>query len=406
MSQKINSILLIVAIALLTANLTLSIGNYSRSKTSTNTEEQKITQTETEVKELISNNFLGENISDKEFQIGRLKGEVEALKDDYSEYQTKDDQTKFNSDLNQSYKGIGVMIEKKDGVILIVKVFEGSPAKESGVEKGDIITKVGDTSVISQKDPKIDEVVKLIRGEEGTKVDVEVARGGETKKLNITRRAIKGELVTLDVKGSVAVIRIDSFGEDLNTKMNDIANTILADSKITKIVVDVRSNTGGLLNEAVDVLSYFVPSDSIIIKEKRKTKSVDAREMLAAKASGSYEEKDGYSIIGTRSRFKNNSLIKYPVTVVVDSFSASASEIVAGALRDVRGAKIYGQNTFGKGVVQQIFELKNEDFLKLTIAEWLTPNGTQINKIGIKPDLELEFKIDALEKALEDLKQS
>lgn len=403
MKKNLNTTLLAISIFLLFGNIIITaipylpFGNNIKSLNST---QNSLIATENEVKTLINKNFLGEQITEQDFAIGRLKGEVTALKDDYSEYQTASDQAKFSSDLNQNYKGIGIMVEKKDGVILIVKVFNDSPAFQSGLVKGDIITKVGDVSIISQKDPKLEEIVSMIRGEEGTSVKLEIARGGETKQLSVLRKAIKGELITLEVRGNTAVIRIDSFGEGLNDKMNMIANSILANTAITKISIDLRSNTGGLLNEAVDVISYFVPTDSVIVKEKRKIASVDEKEKQIAKAGGNYQELEGNAIIATKSDLKANSLAKYPVSIVVDSFSASASEIVAGSLKDIRGAKLYGQNTFGKGVVQQIFELKNGDYLKLTIAQWITPSGTEINKKGLKPDVELDFKVDALEEAI------
>jgi carboxyl-terminal processing protease len=176
----------------------------------------------------------------------------------------------------------------------------------------------------------------------------------------------------------VAIITITSFGDDLDQKMAEKTATIKANSEVDKIIIDVRSNSGGLLNETIEVASYFITENQVVLKEKTK----DSEEVLRTKA-------------------KEDNLQEYDVIVLVDRFSASASEILAGALRDQRKSKLVGQTTFGKGTVQQLFPLENGDKLKLTIAEWFTPSGSVINKEGLEPDITINENEDTLEKALE-----
>jgi carboxyl-terminal processing protease len=191
------------------------------------------------------------------------------------------------------------------------------------------------------------------------------------------RADIKADLISLETNGKFAIITVSSFGEGLDKRMQEIAAEIKANSAIEKIILDVRSNTGGLLNESVDLISYFVQPNSTLVLEKSKNKNI----------LGQFE------IQKLASKQVKNSLVNYPVFILTDKFSASASEILAGALRDIRQSKIYGEKTFGKGVVQQLFPLQNGDFTKLTIAEWLTPNGQNIDKVGISPDVEVPIDL-------------
>jgi carboxyl-terminal processing protease len=163
----------------------------------------------------------------------------------------------------------------------------------------------------------------------------------------------------------------------LDGKMKDIATQIKSNSDIKSLSLDLRGNTGGLLNQEVEVVSYFVDPDQVVVQEKSKTE-------LELK----------------KSNLKNPSLKDYPLVVLIDRYSASASEILAGSLRDIRGVKLIGQTSYGKGVVQSIYTLSNGDSLKLTIAEWLTPKGSTINKVGLKPDQEIPLTQDILDVVL------
>jgi carboxyl-terminal processing protease len=330
---------------------------------------------ETELVNLIKTQYLRETPDANKLVEAKNRGIVASLNDPYSEYISKSEEKEFTSNLNQQYKGIGIRLEKLDTLYVVTEVLKNSPAQAKGVLQGDIIFKINEELVTAQT--TITQIVQKIRGEQGTSVKVEFIRGGKPIDLEITRADIKADLITLETKGKFAVITISSFGEGLDKRMQEISSQILSDPSIEKIILDVRSNTGGLLNESVDLISYFVQPNTTLVQEKSKNKNL----------LGQFE------INKLASKSVSNTLVKYPVFVLTDKFSASASEILAGALRDIRQAKIYGEKTFGKGVVQQLFPLQNGDYTKLTIAEWLTPNGQNIDKVGINPDVEVPLDL-------------
>jgi carboxyl-terminal processing protease len=334
------------------------------------------TLTEDEILRKINENYLREYPDAQTLADFKNKGIVESLGDPYSEYITAKEEKDFQANLNQRYKGIGIKLDKTEAGFIVAEVLLNSPALESGVKAGDGIIKVDDVLVTNQTTTS--QLISKIRGEENTAVKIQFIRAGQALDISINRREIKSDLFKVDYKNDLAIIKLYSFGEGLDQRMQEISAQIKAKPEVKKIVLDVRSNTGGLLNEAIDVVSYFVPTNTLVLQEKSKASSkTDVRNLY--------------------STDKKNSLGNYPVFVLTDRFSASASEILAGALRDVRGAKIIGETTFGKGVVQQIFKLKNGDFVKLTIAEWLTPKGLTIDKTGLEPDIKIDPKKDILE---------
>ena len=192
--------------------------------------------------------------------------------------------------------------------------------------------------------------------------------------IEIQRAQIVGELIELEIRGETGIITISSFGDDLDKKMSKIASQIIANPQIKNLIIDLRGNSGGLLGQTVEVVSYFLNTGSVIVQEKSKT-----------------ETKKLYSVV------KNPNLTNYPLKILIDGNSASASEIMAAALRDNRGILLIGQQSFGKGVVQSVFNLSGGNKLKLTIEEWLTPNGLQINKNGLLPDKVVPQGEDILE---------
>lgn len=367
MNYKNISKLLVVTIIILAISLGYVL--YGKSNLASITALNANSNSETELINLIKSNYLRETPDSNKLIEAKNRGIVASLNDPYSEYISKSEEKEFTSNLNQQYKGIGIRLEKVDTLYVVTEVLKNSPAQAKGVLQGDIIFKINEELVTAQT--TITQIVQKIRGEQGTTVKVEFIRSGKPVDLEITRSDIKADLVTLDVNGKFAIITISSFGEGLDAKMKEISSQIIANQSIEKIILDVRSNTGGLLNESVDLLSYFVQPNTTLVQEKSKNKNILGQ----------------FQIDKLSSKTVNNSLVKYPIFILTDKFSASASEILAGALRDIRGGKIYGEKTFGKGVVQQLFPLQNGDFTKLTIAEWLTPNGQNIDKVGINPDI-------------------
>jgi carboxyl-terminal processing protease len=372
--KNISKILLILCLILA---ISLAYVTFGKNNLSTVSGSNPVSNSnsENELVKLIKTQYLRDAPDANMLIEAKNRGIVASLNDPYSEYISKSEEKEFTSNLNQQYKGIGIRIEKVDTLYVVTEVLKNSPAQAKGVLQGDIIFKINEDLVTAQT--SITQIVQKIRGEQGTSVKVEFIRGGKPVDLEIVRADIKADLITLETKGKFAIITISSFGEGLDKSMQVIASQILTNPAIEKIIIDVRSNTGGLLNETVDLLSYFVQSNSTLVQEKSKNKNI----------LGQFE------IQKLPSKSVNNSLVRYPIFVLTDKFSASASEILAGALRDIRQSKIYGEKTFGKGVVQQLFPLQNGDFTKLTIAEWLTPNGQNIDKIGISPDIEVPLDL-------------
>ena len=260
--------------------------------------------------------------------------------------------------------------------ITVISVIPNSPASKSGlIQANDILIEVDGKNILSFETPEL--LVGAIKGPENTEVKLKFLRNTETYNVALIRSQIKVDLMALSYKDETAIIKINSFGEGLDAIMQEFAKEIKQKPEIKRILIDVTDDGGGLLQSAVDVISYFVPVNQIILQEKYKNKS----EVI-------------------KSLPKNLNLSNYPLAVLINGQSASASEILAGALRDIRGCKLIGSKTYGKGVVQQLMPLANGDSVKLTIAEWLTPNGNEINKKGLEPDIKIDSKDNLLERAL------
>lgn len=337
-------------------------------------------QTKSEIENIIKRDSIISLPSQDKIDKGQFKGIVGSLEDPYSEYFDASEYDNFNDSLNQRYQGIGVRFEEKNNQIVVTRVFENSPAKENGVLNGDILVKVNKEMVTGQN---VGEVVTKIRGEENTQVNLVFLRDKSEIEKNITRRKIQSDLVYIDFKDNSAIIEITSFGENLDSKMQEVTRQIKAKgNQITSIILDLRGNTGGILDQSIEVMSYFMEANTTAVIEKDK----DAEVVL-------------------RTKFKSENLMNYKTFVLIDGNTASASEIVAGSLRDNMKAKLIGTKSYGKGVVQRLYNLNNGDQLKLTIAEWLTPNGTKINKIGLEPDIKVDTKDNILDRALLEVKK-
>lgn len=316
------------------------------------------TTSESQIIHLIENQFIGEYPSEEDLQNAKYKSYLMALNDDYSVYFTPEEAKSFIDDINQEYVGIGISFDWNDG-LQITDIFKNSPAEKSGLEIGDIIIKVDETDI--RKLQNWEEITNLIKGEIGTKLTLTLST---QKKVELTRERVILENLTLSKKDNFGVLQLSSFGEDLDDLTKNIAEKILNDSEIKYLVLDLRGNGGGELNSSIDFLSYFLPEKTLVMKEQTKTDSFE------------YYTKS-----------KDFSLKDYPLIILVDENTASASEIVALALSETKSTKIVGMITFGKGVVQDLYELSNGGFVKITTAKWLSPSGKSIDKTGIIPDI-------------------
>jgi carboxyl-terminal processing protease len=325
-----------------------------------------------EVLSIIKNYSIREFPEKKDLQTGELKGLVSSLEDPYSIYLPQVQNQEFNDSLNQRYEGVGIRFDYVNEQITVMEVFEG-PAKKGGVEVGYMLMSVNDKGVIGQT---IEDVAKQIRGPKDSEVKLKFLTPEGQKDFKLKRDKISTELITLEFKDDVAILKIVSFGNDLDTKLAEKTKEI-REKQAKAVIIDVRGNGGGLLDQTIEVASYFINPNEEVVIEKEKKKEITLR-----------------------TSEKNPNLWDLPVAVMVDGNSASASEILAGALRDQREAKLIGRKTFGKGTVQQIYNLSNKDNLKLTIAEWYTPKGSQIDKIGLEPDVKVEKAENDLAEAM------
>ncbi len=309
-----------------------------------------------------------DNLSKEERRIyGAIKGMVDSEQDPYTTFFTPEEAKSFETEIKGSFEGIGMEVGKKDGIITVISPLPGSPSEKAGLKSGDKIVKINTTITL---DMSVDEAVKMIRGKKGTQVFIQVYREGVDKPLdfNITRDVI--QLPTLeksyDAKTDIYTIKIYSFSEQVNTLFKD-AMVEFASSKSNKLIIDLRGNPGGYLEAAVDISSYFIPQGKVVVAQDYGEKKT-VEQLRSA----------GYSLLANK---------KAKVVVLVDGGSASASEIVAGALQDYKVATILGEKTFGKGSVQEYIKVTAKTGLKITIARWLTPNGNSISVSGLTPDV-------------------
>lgn len=336
----------------------------------------------------VKNDYITKDTADTELFYGALSGIVSALDDPYSVFLDPRMAKEFNESLSGSFDGIGAEIGMKNNQLVIIAPLPDMPAEKAGLRGGDKILAVNGESTTGMT---IDEAVTKIRGKRGTEVTLTMYRDGEQKERDVT--IIRGNIVIKSVrwevkKDSIGYIRIVHFTQDTASDFRTAVNDLLA-KNVRSLLLDMRNNPGGYLDAAVQIAGYWVDGETVVVEQYDGERR---------------EEYKGR----TRARLKD-----MPTIVLVNGGSASASEIVAGALQDYGKAKIYGEQTFGKGSVQDLQRLKDGSSLKLTIARWLTPKGRTIEKDGIAPDVVVEFteedykekKDPQLDKALEALKK-
>ncbi|WP_298199038.1 S41 family peptidase [Desulfosporosinus sp.] len=318
------------------------------------------------VVQLIRNDYL-ENVSTVQLVEGATKGIVEILGDPYSTYMNAQENQELFQMLEGKFGGIGIVLSLKDPKKLVVlRPIKNSPASRAGIQSGDVISKINDADTLGMEQ---DKAVGLMRGEPGTKVDIALYRESSNKTFtvsltreNITVPTVDGQ--ALPGHPDIAYVSITQFGSDTGTELKETFNTMNI-TKFKGLILDLRYNHGGELNAAVQVASYFIPEGPVVY-------IVDKQENVDTKMStGTY--------------------LGMPMVVLVNEESASAAEIVAGAIKDKETASLVGVKTFGKGIVQTIFPLDGGTSVKLTTAKYLTPNKLDIHKKGIDPDVVVEL---------------
>jgi carboxyl-terminal processing protease len=326
-------------------------------------------------------NYIGE-VDDSKLYYGAVAGMVRSAGDPYTVFSPPADTKQFEETIEGSFGGIGIEIGVKNGAVVVIAPLDGSPAKSAGVQEGDLILGVDDEPLTAET--TLDEVVQSIRGENGQPVDITVLHEGESQptELTIKRDTIAIESVRLEMIDDIAHIIIKNFNGDTAKGFTDIARQIKSD-QVRGIVLDVRGNPGGFLQSSVEIASRFIPKGQLVVAEKGK-------------------KNKNYEAIG------NTILSDIPTVILVNGGSASASEILAGALNDQLSVPVIGTQTFGKGSVQEFIKLSDGSSLRVTIAKWYTPNGRSINEEGITPTIPVEIdrasdNDEQLKRAIEEI---
>ena len=319
---------------------------------------------------VLEEKYMGE-IDDEALIEGAIKGYVSALGDPYTTYYTKEEMDELMEETTGNYVGIGIYmtLDLENNAIYVVKPMEGSPAEEAGIQAGDLITKVDGKEYSGEE---LDQASNAIKGEEGTTVKLEILRDGETQELEVERRKIVVSHIVEKKFDNVGYLLIEDFdggcAKEFEEKYKELES-----QGIDRLIIDLRNNGGGVVDEAVSIADMLLDKDDTILITK---------------------DKKGNEEI---TKSEHNPTITMPVVVLTNGYSASASEILVGALQDNERATIVGTKTYGKGVIQEVDRLNDGSGLKITIEEYYTPNKNEINKVGIEPDEEIDLSDEVKE---------
>lgn len=373
----VTTIILLIVVAVFSSEFTMYY--YAKSSVpgkvdaSSNSDENinGIAKTLKNFRKLIDQVYIGE-IDEEKVLNETIKGYINGLDDEYSEYMTADEWDDFQSQALGNYVGIGIyMATDKNNNVIVLSPIEGSPAESAGVKQGDTIVSVNDENVLGTSS---DIVAAKIKGEEGTEVKIRVLRDdNEYLDFNIKREAIKVYHVENKMlENNIGYISLLTFDEGCADEFKNAIESLKSQGA-QKLIIDLRNNTGGLVDEALEIADFFIPKDENLL--------------ITVDANGNKEY----------SKAEKDPIIDCEIIVLSNEYSASASEILIGALRDSGKAKSVGTKTYGKGVIQSVYLLDDNSALKLTVNEYFTPNETKINKVGISPDYEVELNEDQKE---------
>jgi carboxyl-terminal processing protease len=322
------------------------------------------------------------SVQDKIF--GAIRGLTEAYNDDYTTFFNPSEASYFNDNVTGEFGGIGAEIGVVKGFLVVVSPLQNSPAAKAGLQAGDLIMNVDGTEVSGMS---LDEAINLIRGDIGTTVELGIIRRGssETETVSVTRELVNIPILEYEQREDVFVVQLFNFNEDAGVEFEKAMEAFAA-SDANKLVLDLRNNPGGYLNASIDIASYFLPQGEIVVTEDY----------------GNSETKpDVFRSFGHETLSQK----EFTTAVIINYGSASASEILAAALQDHGVAKVYGETSYGKGSVQELIDMPEATAIKVTVAKWLTPKGTHIDKEGITPDVEIlepKSETDSVEDALYD----
>lgn len=321
-----------------------------------------------EVYNTLAANYDGE-IDQKAIVEGAKKGLVAAIGDVYTEYMTDTEAEEYEALLHGDVgAGIGIEMGLRDGYVRVIRTLPDNPAGKAGVKAGDIIYKVNGEEVYNES---TETIANKLRGAAGTEVELTVVRDGEEKSFKLTRETINNVSAYVTYDGSTAIITVTRFDNDTGTLVQNIVKNEFEEKGVKKVILDLRNNGGGYVSAAKDLLSLWIDGEPVLIQKSNN---------LADET--------------TRANRGQAKLSDMPTVVLINGSTASASEIVAGALKDYGKATVLGETSYGKGVVQTLLDLPENTLLKVTTARWYTPKGNSINGEGIKPDIEVELTYD------------
>ncbi len=309
------------------------------------------------------------NVSDQDKLYGAISGLVNSLNDPYSVFFKPDEKQLFEDDIAGNFTGAGMEVGIKEKILTVIAPLKDTPAYKAGMKSGDKILKIDGTTT---EDMSIEKAIKLIRGEKGTTVKLTIFREGDTepKEISIVRDVINVPTLDTELRSDgIFVIKLYSFSAN-SAELFRGAIRKFAESKSDKLLLDLRGNPGGYLDAAVDMASWFLPSGKTVVIEDYGNNTKESKYRSA-----------GYNVFNDSLRF----------VILIDGGSASASEILAGAMQDYNRAKLVGEQSFGKGTVQEVVDITPDTILKITVAKWLTPKGQSISEKGLTPDYVVPF---------------
>lgn len=313
--------------------------------------------------------------SDQTKVYGAISGLAASYGDPYTVFFPPVESKQFADAISGTFEGVGMEVDVKDGVLTVISPLKGTPAYKAGMKAGDKIVMI---DKISTQGLAVDAAIKKIKGKKGTPVTFSIIRGTSKTPFDITvvRDVIDMPTIDTEVRGDVFIIRLYSFSANSTGLFRNALREFIESGR-TKLILDLRGNPGGYLEAAVDMASWFLPSGKLIVKEESRNPS-ENQEFRSR----------GYNIFNDKLKF----------AILVDEGSASASEILAGALSEQGKAILVGKKTYGKGSVQELVNITSDTSLKVTIAKWLTPNGVSISKHGIEPQVDVALDPDQFKK--------
>ena len=375
-TQKVYKIIMVVLIVIIVTSLITAFLTYQYLTSSngigigkTNSSLSGLEYTLSQFRSELERKYIGE-INDEDLIEGAIKGYVAGLGDPYTVYYTKEEMDDIMQETNGNYVGIGIYmtLDTEKNAILVLSPIENSPAEEAGLMPGDIITKVDGVSYTGDQ---LDEASNKIKGKEGTKVTLEILRGEETKTFEIERRTVLISHITTKVlENNIGYIAISDFeggcADEFREKYLELEK-----QGITKLIIDIRDNGGGIVDEALEIAEMITDKGSTLLITTDKNEKEDV------------------------TKSTSDPIINMPIVLLTNEYSASASEILAAALKENGKATLVGTTTYGKGIIQELHQLSDGSGLKITTNEYFTPNHNAIHEIGIEPDIEVELSDEA-----------